>query len=255
MNILRILMLLLAVWSSARAGEPVALLRSGEQLTYRVSWGMFGDAGELKIAAEAVSLGEGGERLRVTTASSTRGVVRVLYSFDGDAFTLFDPRDGRLLNAAATSRSNKGNTHSSITFDYDKREFSFVDHVRPSRTATKPLPEGTPMDLITALIQTRVWKLKPGESRDALVMASDKFYPLTIKAEGEETIDTPDGPRRTVLLVPRMIGPPQGMFKRGGEVRVWVSTDERSLPLRFEVKLKVGTGVAVLTDYRPPSLE
>jgi hypothetical protein len=50
-----------------------------------------------------------------------------------------------------------------------------------------------------------------------------------------------------------MIGKPKGMFRRGGEVHVWVSADADRLPLRFEVKLKVGTAFAVLTDYRPPS--
>jgi hypothetical protein len=42
------------------------------------------------------------------------------------------------------------------------------------------------------------------------------------------------------------------MFKRGGEVRVWVSQDDDQLPMRFEVKMKVGTGLAVLTDYEKP---
>jgi len=34
--------------------------------------------------------------------------------------------------------------------------------------------------------------------------------------------------------------------------RVWVSADADRLPLRFEVKLKVGTAYAVLTEYLPP---
>jgi hypothetical protein len=40
------------------------------------------------------------------------------------------------------------------------------------------------------------------------------------------------------------------MFKRGGEIRVWVSNDELRLPLRFQVKEAVGTAMAILTDYQ-----
>lgn len=242
---------LLVVLASARADDPVALLRPGEALTYRVGWGVFGHAGELKISAQEETI-DGAQRLRVSATSATRGFVRALYSFDGDTWSLFDPRDGRLLGAEATTQSSKKKTHASITFDYDQREGRYIDHLKTSRTTTVPLPEGTPLDLFTALNQTRVWKLAPGESREVPVLFDDEFYQLKITAEREETISTPDGPRAATLLIPRMIGKPKGMFRRGGEVRVWVSADEKRLPLRFEVKLKVGTAFAVLTEYSPP---
>jgi len=82
------------------------------------------------------------------------------------------------------------------------------------------------------------------------VLFDDEFYELVITAEAEETIKTRWGEKRTMVLVPRMETEPKGMFKRGGEVRVWVSQEEDHLPVRFEVKLKVGTGMAVLTDYQ-----
>ncbi|MDF3059530.1 MAG: hypothetical protein K0R17_3745 [Rariglobus sp.] len=253
MNFLRLLLLSSLLWhAAARADEAVTLLRPGETLTYRVGWGVLGHAGDLKISAQAETIDDAA-RLRVTTTSSSRGLVRMLYPFDGDVWTLFDPHDGRLLGASATTRSSKEKTHATITFDYEKREASYVDHLNASRSAAVPLPDGRPMDLITALIQARAWGLTPGQSRDAMVLFDDEFYALKITAEREETITTPKGPRRTLLLIPRMIGKPKGMFRRGGEVRVWVSADEDRLPLRFEVKLKVGTAYAVLTDYRPPA--
>ncbi len=253
MNLLRVLLLSFLLWPMARAEQPVALLRPGEGLTYRVGWGMLGHAGELKIDAHTEAAGNDQERLRVTMSTSTRGFVRMLYSFDGDAVSMFDPRDGRLLQASATTRSSKDKTDASISFDYDKRKASYTDHLQPGRSTTVALPNGMPMDMITSLIQTRVWGLEAGQSKDVLVLFDDEFYPLQITAEREETISTPNGSRRAMLLIPHMIGKPKGMFRKGGEVRVWVSSDEERLPLRFEVKLKIGTAYAVLTDYRPPS--
>ena len=255
MNFLRLLLLSFFLSHAAAAEEAMALLRPGEGLTYRVGWGVLGHAGELKIDAKNDTTGDDAAHLQVTMTTSTRGLVRMLYSFEGDAVSLFDARDGRLLNATATTHSKKEKTSASMSFDYEKREANYVDHLRPSRSATVPLPTGMPVDLITALIQTRVWGLTPGQSRDVLVLFDDEFYPLQITAEREETILTPKGQRRAMLLIPRMIGKPKGIFRRGGEVHVWVSTDEDRLPLRFEVKLKVGTAFAVLSDYRPPSPE
>ena len=62
-----------------------------------------------------------------------------------------------------------------------------------------------------------------------------------------EDLETSFGRFHTLVLEPRMDKtPPKGMFKRGSSVRVWISQDERHLPVRFEVEFKMGTGVATL---------
>ena len=112
------------------------------------------------------------------------------------------------------------------------------------------MPAGEPLDLITQLVQTRDWNLKPGEKRDALVLFDDDFYELTIHATRYEEVRTSLGTFNTLVLEPRMDKTaPKGMFKKGSTVRVWISQDERRLPIRFEVEFKIGTGVATLTRY------
>ncbi len=250
-RLLLIVSLLLA--TSVRAEETVALLKPGEALSYNVGWGPMGHAGEIKIVAKTEVV-NGQAQLLINTITRTSGFIRKLLRFDGTAQTRFDARSGRLLSAAASSTSKNKNTQASMTLDYAKREIGYVDHLEPKRSSTLPLPAGEPMDLITALIQSRSWDLELGQSHDALVMFDNQFYPLKITAEREETISTANGPRRALLLIPRMVGTPKGMFRKGGEVRVWVSTDHNRLPLRFEVRLKVGTAYATLKDYQAPTV-
>ena len=253
---LRLLLLLLLALSVARADEnAVALLQPGEVFTYRVGWGLFGKAGVIKISAQAETAEDNRSLIRVTTATSSRGLIRALYPFDGDATMMFDPKEGRLISGIAATKSAKTKTRASINFDYEKGVANYVDHLREKRSATITLPPGRPMDLITSLIQSRTWGLAPGQTREALVLFDKEFYPLLITATGEETISTYRGRQKAVLLVPTMIGTPKGMFRRGGEVRVWISADEQRLPLRFEVRLKVGTAYAILTDYQPTKVK
>ncbi len=235
---------------SALAASPLPL-GDGEVLTFRVGWGIFTGAGEIKVSAKAEPLGDDA-RLKVTTTTSSGGFLRNFYPFDARAEATYREADGRLLMSNESSTSKKKQTQQSLVFDYDHRKAAYVNSVRPDRTAELTLPEGNPMDLITSLIQTRTWDLKPGEKQDALVIFDDDFYELTIYAVAYEDLRTPLGKFKTLKLVPRMEKtPPKGMFKRGSTVSVWISQDERHLPVRFEVEFKFGAGVATLVDYTP----
>jgi hypothetical protein len=157
-----------------------------------------------------------------------------------------------LLAASAETSAGKKKTRAMAVFDYPAAKVRYVDYLRPHRTADLPLPAGQPMDLITSLIQTRSWNLKPGERKPATVMFDDDFYEVVIIAERYEKIRTARGEREALVLTPVMEKDPKGMFKRGGKIRVWISKDEQHLPVKFEVALKIGTATATLTDYQPP---
>lgn len=232
--------------------EPAGLaLSPGESLKFKVRWGIFGSAGEITVTARSEDV-EGLPQTRIITHTSTRGLIRSLYLFDGDGESVFDGRDGRLLAISASSASNKKSTKTMAVFDYAAKSVKYVDYVRPERDLQMPLPSGNPMDLITCLIETRRWDLKPGDRIPATVVFDREFYELEIVAEGYENVHTPLGDFKTLVLVPTMDKAPRGLFKRGGHVRVWISQDEKHLPVKFEVAMKFGTGTAVLSEYHPP---
>lgn len=234
---------------------PLAL-SDGEVLTYRVGWGLFHHAGEITIAAKRDDTPPV-PQMRVTTTTATRGFLRGLFPFDATGESRFRLSDGRILGSSEESVSKKRRTRQSLEFDYGRGKAAYVNEVRPEKSAELDLPEGDPLDLITSLVQTRTWELKPGEKQDVLVVFDDDFYELTIYAEAYEEIRTPMGKFRTLRLTPRMEkSEPKGMFKRGSEVHVWISQDGRRLPVRFEVEFKFGAGVATLIDHQiVPSIE
>ena len=234
---------------AAPASAPALSVQDGEYLRYRVSWAVLPGAGEIKIEAHDDPADP--SRLIVTSTTATRRMARMLLHFEAKATSIFDRGSGKLLSLHEANVLRGRSSEHTVAFDLSDRKATYTK--KDEKPQVLPIPPGDPTDLITALLNTRYWNLKPGEKRDALVLFDDDFYELTIYAVRYEEVKTPLGTFKTLLLEPRMEKTaPKGMFKKGSTVHVWISQDEKRLPVRFEVAFKIGTGTATLEAYQPP---
>ncbi len=232
----------------AQETSPLAL-SDGEKMTFRVSWGIFRHAGELKIEADRVTTDDA-DHLRITTTAASDGIVKVFYPFVATSEAYFDPISGLLLHANDVSKKKKKVTRQTLTLDYEQRIAAYVNETEPDKSTDIEMPEGNPMDLMMSLVQTRDWDMKPGDTRDALILFDDEFYELTIHADRYEKLRTSLGTFKTLVLIPKMEKTePKGMFKRGSTVQLWLSQDQQRLPVKIEVKMKVGVGVMTLVEH------
>jgi hypothetical protein len=247
--------LALGACAAARADVATAPfpLQDGESLTYSVRWGFIPSVGRIVITADRLGVGSGAV-LRVTTVTSTWGLARGLFPFDGRGESIYMEQSGLVVSSDVWSAYRDKVVKNSIVFNYAKGTAEYTDDIQPAKSHSIPMPEGNPSDLILALIQTRSWNLKPGEQRDANVIFQDQIYQLTIHAEDYDYVLTSLGLFRALVLEPKMEKtPPKGMFKKGSTVRVWIETDDdRHLPVRFSVGFLIGTGTATIMDYQPP---
>jgi hypothetical protein len=248
----RLLLPVFLLFALARlAAAPFTAIRDGESFTYKVGFAVFSHAGEIVIAGQRDAAGH--DWLRVTADTKSRGFVRGLYEFDNRAEVVIDRPTGRLLSVHESGSDPKRRTDSDFVIDYTQRVATYTDRVRTERSSTIPLPAGgDPIDLISALVQTRDWNLKPGEKRDVVVQFARDLYAITLVAEGYEEVRTPMGTYRTLVVVPRMEKNPKGLFARGGEIKVWIAQDGSRLPVRMQLKLKFGTASLLLSSYTPP---
>jgi hypothetical protein len=229
--------------------SPYSAFKDGEKFTYRASWGLFTKAGEIKIRAAKETL-NGKPVFRLTVVTETKGVVSGFYRYEDTAEALIDAETGRIISSTEQASNSEKLSDAITRFDYVKRLAVHEDKLRPGRNREFAIPEGDAIDLISALVQTRDWAKEPGIKRDALIFAGRDIYPVTIYAEGYERVYTPKGEQEALVLVPRMEkDAPRGIFKKGGEIKVWVSRNAERLPIKMQLKLKFGTASLHLTEH------
>jgi hypothetical protein len=246
-------LLLLLLFPGFVMAAPFVAIRDGETFTYKVGFAIFSHAGDIVIAGKTAPADDH-DRIAITVDTRSRGIVRGLYEFDNTAVALIDRPTGRLMSVKETGSDPKRPIDSEFLIDYCTRLATYTDRVRTERSLELPLPEGgDPIDLISALVQTRDWNLKPGEKRDVVIQFGRDFYPISLYAEGYEEVRTPMGKFKTLVLVPRMDKDPKGLFNRGGEIKVWIAQDESRLPVKMQLKLKFGSATLSLSDYQAPA--
>lgn len=245
-------LLLLLCLPALASAAPFTAFRNGESFSYKASFAFLPHIGDIKISAQEQSL-DGREVMCVTTDTKTHGLSWI-YTYYNNAQVVFDRQTGQLLSVKEKGADSKRASDTELIFDYVNRTAQYTDRVRTERSTVMPIPAGEPVDLISALVQTRDWKMKPGDKRDLLVQFGRDLYPLVIEADHYEEVRTPLGKYQTLVLIPRMLEKPKGIFKKGGEIKVWISQDASSLPVKMQLRMPFGAISLLLNKYQGPAV-
>jgi hypothetical protein len=90
-------------------------------------------------------------------------------------------------------------------------------------------------------------KMKEGDVTLLQNFYKDQTYPLNVKYLGKETIEVPAGEFRCIKVEPLV--QEGGLFKSEGSIVVWMSDDERRMPVKVKTKVLIGSIDADLSAY------
>jgi hypothetical protein len=235
------------------AAAPTSdFLRAGERLELRLGYGWFGTAGITTIETTREEHADG-PHFRIHVATESRGIVDTVYPVANDSESVLDAATARPLTLTTKGKNGRRLTEKTTTFDYTTGQAVHVNTIRPKHNATVALPPEPAYDLMVALLQTRDWRLKVGESRRISCVNDTEFFTLEVTAIAEDRVKTPAGIFDAVVLEPKPVGDPVGFFKKGGALKVWISRGDHPQIVRLDTKTKIGTVTALLTrdEIRP----
>jgi hypothetical protein len=249
MPVLRLLVFIVlwGLWFGlpSQATDSPALSRPfkpGERLTYDISW-LNMTAG---TAVMEVQDGAGPSSATLLTTARSSPVVTKFYRVDNRVESQIDV--DRLLPEHMKFHRHEGKRTNDFDYTFH-HEAGTVTAVKDGTTEVLPIEPST-QDAVSCLYLVRsALPMTPGATMVMHVHHDKKNYKLEVRVEQVENIKGPWGTLQAARIL--VVMPFQGIFLNQGNLRVWMTTDERRIPLRMKAKVIIGSITADLVDGLP----
>lgn len=205
-------------------------------------------AGEATLRFESVPGG-----VRISTRAESAPWISIFYRVDdraesviiretdGEGNTVWYPKSYHLKIREGRHRRDK-----EVVFSKRGRHALFINHLNGERKEFD-LPPGT-FDPLSGFFLLRGVDLVPGKSVISRIFDSKKVWDVQVKVLRTEKIDTYMGERKTVVVKPELKS--EGIFLRKGDVFIFLTDDERKIPLLLKTRVLVGSVLAELRGGR-----
>lgn len=209
-----------------------------EKLTYRIV--MFGIPVGMAVMEARNTNGE----FRITTKVTSNDAVSSFYTVD-------DFVDTRLIKGnylLTRIRQHEGSfvSDTGFTLMLRERKAFWVDRLR-NRYDNRPLPREDVMDVISGLYYLRNQRLEVGKPMLLHLYDSSEYVPTTVEVLRREHLRL-SGLREADTLVVHPLLKTEGLFRRTGDMLVWLTDDEKKVPVRMEMQIPLGHVTAELVS-------
>lgn len=224
---------------TAPTAKPPLPFAPGEELRFTVKFGPV-RAGEARLSVHGPETVDGqvAYRFRSTAESSrffstffpVKDLVESVWSVDARLPMRFEKhiREGK----------------------YSKDAGMRFDHVQSRATYTNgksfPFPEGS-QDVLSAFYFVRSQALVPGMLLIVPNHTDGKNFPLQVKVLRRETVTVPAGRFTCVVVEPLLKS--AGLFKQEGNLTIWLTDDDRRMPVLMKSRVAVGSIAAELESF------
>jgi hypothetical protein len=247
----RPILLLLSALAGALVGvaDPAAAqtnsIRSapfypGESMEYAVGYGRL-PAGSLEIGIEELDTLDGRPAYHIVFQAASNQAISYIYDINSREESWFDAREFYSLRYRRESTENDKTRTKEYVFDQQRQV-----RIEPDGDVSPASPRA--VDQVAMFYYVRLLPLEPGAKFVLRNQADPDDNPLTVEVLKRERVKVPAGSFDTYVL-DLDVKTDGGLFKKGGENRIWVTTDARHVPVKISSKVGIGSFEAELVDY------
>lgn len=240
------------VISEAQEPRPVKLMDSlrtinqiaftlGERLVYDVGYS-FITAGEAVFSIPSVETMHGRECYQVLFTVNSTPTFSFFYKVDDRYETLLDIKG--VFPWRFTQRIREGKYRNDFAAEFDQ-----LRNVAMTKDGSYAVPPYV-HDVVSAMFYVRTLdysKCRPGERIILQNFFKDTTYQLAVKFLGYQQISVDAGKFNCVLVEPMIME--GGLFKSEGRIIIWMTNDDRKIPVKVSTKVVFGSIDAELREY------
>jgi Protein of unknown function (DUF3108) len=218
-------------------GHPLMSAVS-EKFLYDISWSGI-HVGQAMLEAS----NENGE-IKIASRVRSAAVISLFYKvedFSESSIVNGAPAHFRIKQHEGKYRSDKA-----TIFDGEDGKITFYNYLN-NKMEEHAIKKNLPWDVLSGFYYLRTMPLAAGQTVYVDVFDSGKFLRVAVNVVRKEKIEVRSvGAVDTVMV--RLLLTSEGLFKSQGDVNIWLTDDDRRIPVRVQTKIPLGSVTAELSS-------
>ncbi|MCK5147142.1 DUF3108 domain-containing protein [bacterium] len=223
----------------------------GEELVFDVKYGLI-KAGTAKMCVTDTQLVSGRPCYKILTTAKSTNFISKFYKVR-DTVAVFIDMDG-IFPWYFEKHINEGKYHTDRYIDFRQREnIAIYKKIRRKKKSTRTKIDTASVPryvqgVLSAFYNVRTRNLEVGKSFELMVYGDGRLYPLRVLVHRREKVKVPAGKFKCIVIEPILMS--EGIFKQDGKLTIWLSDDERKIPVLMKSKVAIGSIDCRLRKYR-----
>jgi hypothetical protein len=239
------------MWSGVVLADQTQLpFQPGEKLTFELKWTVV-PAGQATLEVKPIKQVDGNDAYHFRLTARSNRFVDAFYKVRDRINGYTDMDITRSVFYAKKQREGKTQKNVVVRFDWNSQSAEYTEFLKRAKKGPLALMPGA-FDPLSIFYYTRKQSLQVGDELQRPVTDGKKCVVGKAKVIRREKITVPAGEFDTFLMVPDLkhVG---GVFKKSknAKIELWVSADERRLPIKLRSEVIVGSFTGELVTYSP----
>lgn len=228
----------------------------GENLIYVIKWGGI-TGGRASFTVTGWVEHSSRTAYHIVSEAHSVGVVNAFYKVRDRNEIWLDRQSLSTLHFSGRIREGKYKVDRDFSVDHPAGTFRYESQ-RLGEEAFKVIEGTAPahvLDPFSSLFYVRTQPMEVGRDIVIDVLDGKKVYPMVVRVHAREKVKVPAG-KFDCFKVEPMLRDPGIFINKGKKVLVWLTADERRIPVRMESEVFIGSVSADLEKltYVPPPL-
>ncbi len=229
------------LFAHACSVSPLWAFRVPEKLVYDLTWtGIKAGTATLEIARD-------GNAVRIVSTARSADWISIFYTVDDRTESvLMRPHPPALVGFPESYhmkiREGRHRRDKEVTFDQTRHTAVYVNHLEGEKKELNT--HGSVFDPLSALYYVRTLRFEVGRPVFVEILDSKKLWNVEVQVLKRERITTKLGTFDTIVIRPLLKS--EGIFNRRGDMYIWLTDDEKRVPVKMQTRAVVGSITATL---------